>query len=206
MYYNKTIKEKVNLTNFPTLIGSASEPESVIIGGIQEIQGLDVFRIEHSIDPNDKNSPRIDFILRVCGKLIAIEVNGFQHFSILGFSKGVNEYNYQWTRYIKKIRWCRKYKIPIMHINILFDIRNCTKLFRKTLYDFVSNGTFQSLIVAAIKNNLDVSVNITRSGIAIYDKVKNTDSLGTDDYINGIIEGVVLGQDKRRSIRETIIV
>jgi hypothetical protein len=203
MYHKRLIKEPLTLSNTPMLVGSMSEPEQIIIGGIQSLSNLEYFWIEFPIF-DEKDSPRIDFVIKVNNRWIAIEVNGYQHFT-LGFNKDKTEYRNQWLRYIQKINWCRDRKIPIIHINILFDSRNSTKEFRKKLYEFVSTDSFQNTINFVLNNNVDASINITNNNVLLYNPSRH-DS-GISDYkTNRIIENIVLGQDKKSVIQKTIMI
>lgn len=203
MYHKRLIKEPLNLINSSMLIGSMSEPEQVIAGAIQTLTNQKQFYIEFPIN-YEKDSPRIDFLIEFYDKKkCAIEVNGFQHFSLYSFKSDQVEYKNQWIRYLEKIKWCEKNKIPMIHINILYNTQNLLKEFRNSLYNLISSNMFQKAITTALITNSHVSINITKSGLLNCDPVKSTDSY-MENYINQRIKGIVLGKNNPYTITITI--
>ena len=193
MYHNQIINQSLTLINKPILLGFTSDAEEVIAGGIQNLKGQSYFITELEIE-NDKDSPRIDFIVMfLSGKKCAIEVNGYQHFLLTGFKQGSKEYRNQWLRYFKKINWCRRREIPMIHINVLFDTRVNQKEFRKQLELLIINGTLQNSVNIALSTGSDVSINITKSGLLHVDTVRYESGL-PDMTSNEIIKDVILGQ------------
>lgn len=202
MYWKRKIDQQLTLINSPMLLGSMSEPEQIIAGGIQTLANQDYFYTEYCIN-SDKDSPRIDFLVAFSNnKYCAIEVNGYQHFSF-AFDKTSEEYRNQWYRYFSKINWCRERNIPMIHINILLDSRTCTKEFRKCLYDIISSNVLQDAINDTLNGKKHVAINMTKSGLLIFDPIKYKSGI-TDYVATKFVSDIVLGQGSNFRSTKTI--
>ena len=202
MYWKKKIDQPLTLINSPMLLGSMSEPEQIIAGGIQTLENQEYFYTEYCIN-SDKDSPRIDFLVQFSNnQQCAIEVNGYQHFSF-AFNKTSEEYRNQWYRYFSKVNWCRERNIPMIHINILLDSRTCSKQFRKCLYDIISSNIFQDAINAALSGKKHVAINITKSGVLMFDQIKYKS--GISDYVaTKFVSDIILGQGSNYKSTKTL--
>ena len=202
MYWKRKIDQPLTLINSPMLLGSMSEPEQIIAGGIQTLSDQKYFYTEYCIN-SDKDSPRIDFLVAFSNdKYCAIEVNGYQHFSF-AFNKTPEEYRNQWYRYFSKINWCRERNIPMIHINILLDSRTCTKEFRKCFHDIISLNVLQEAINNALNGKKHIAINITKSGLLIFDPIKYKSGI-TDFVATKFVSDVVLGQGSNSRSTKTI--